>query len=124
MNILTKSRQAQRGISMIGLIITLMVVAFFLTVGLKIVPIYLEHNTIRNAIESLVESGQVNEMSQNQLRQEISNSLRVNSIRDFDLDAVRLERSNNATAVALSYEKRVSLFSNIDAVVYFDERIE
>ena len=115
---------SQRGVSKLGLIVTLALVAAFLTVGLKIVPIYMEHSTISGSIESLLESGRANGMTQTQIRREISNSLRVNNIRDFDLNTITSSRANNRTEIRLAYEKRIHLFSNIDAVLSFDDRFE
>src|SRR5690606_17041806 len=106
------------------IILTLAILGGLLSVGLKLVPVYIDHNVIRGVVESLQESGRASDMTQTEIRTELSNTLRVNNIRDFDLDAVTVNKSNNRTVINLAYEKRVSLFFNIDAVVSFDESYE
>ncbi len=126
---MTRSMEAaalkrHRGASLLGILLSLLVLGFLLMVGLKIVPVYIDHNVLKGVAESLVESGRAADMSQSQIRQEMGNSLRINNIHDFDLSAITSSRTNNVTRIFVSYEKRVHLFYNIDAVLTFDETIE
>ena len=45
--------QRQRGISFIGFIVVLAVVGFFLFLGMKIGPTYIEYYSIRNAVNKV-----------------------------------------------------------------------
>ena len=114
----------QRGVSIFGIIVILALLGGFLSVGLKLMPIYLDHNVISGVAESLQESGRAAQMTQTEIRTEISNSLRVNNIRDFELSSVTANTANNRTVINIAYEKRVPLFFNIDAVVSFDDSFE
>ncbi|MDP1930334.1 MAG: DUF4845 domain-containing protein [Gammaproteobacteria bacterium] len=114
----------QRGFSKFGLIMTLVVLVCGLTFGLKVVPVYIDHNFVRGIAESLVESGRAATLTQAEIRGEIANSLRVNNIREFDLNSVTATRNNGAAVITVVYERRVPLFANVDVVVSFDDRIE
>lgn len=114
----------QRGFSKFGLLMTLVVLVTTLTFGLKVLPIYIDHNFVRGLAESLVESGRAATLTQAEIRGEVSNSLRVNNIRDFDLNSITSTRTNGAAVITIVYERRVPLFSNLDVVVSFDDRIE
>lgn len=114
----------QNGFSKFGLLMTLVVLVTTLTFGLKVLPIYIDHNFVRGLAESLVESGRAATLTQAEIRGEVSNSLRVNNIRDFDLNSITSTRANGAAVITIVYERRVPLFSNLDVVVSFDDRIE
>ncbi|MGB4249055.1 MAG: DUF4845 domain-containing protein [Pseudohongiellaceae bacterium] len=114
----------QRGFSKFGLLMTLVVLVTGLTFGLKVLPIYIDHNFVRGQAESLVESGRAATMTQAEIRIEVGNSLRVNNIREFDLNSITSTRNNGAAVILIVYERRVPLFSNLDVVVSFDDRIE
>lgn len=114
----------QRGFSKFGLLMTLVVLVAGLTFGLKVLPIYIDHNFVRGQAESLVESGRAATMTQAEIRSEVGNSLRVNNIREFDLNSITSTRNNGAAVISIVYERRVPLFSNLDVVVSFDDRIE
>ncbi len=114
----------QRGASKFGLVVTLLLIGLFFSVGMKIVPVYMDHNLISSVAESLLESGRSDSMTQAEVRSEFANSLRVNNIRDFDTSAVTSSRTDNKSEITLTYEKRVSLFYNIDAVISFNDKFE
>lgn len=114
----------QHGFSKFGLLMTLVVLVTGLTFGLKVLPIYIDHNFVRGQAESLVESGRAATLTQAEIRSEVGNSLRVNNIRDFDLNSITSTRNNGAAVITIVYERRVPLFSNMDVVVSFDDRIE
>lgn len=123
-NKLSASIRTQKGFSKIGLITTLFVLIIGLTLGLKVIPIYIDHNFVRGIAETLVDSGRATTLTQTEVRQEIAASLRVNNIRDFDLNSITATRGNGTAAITIKYERRVPLFSNLDVVASFDDRIE
>lgn len=115
---------SQHGFSKFGLLMTLVVLVTGLTFGLKVLPIYIDHNFVRGQAEALVESGRAATLTQAEIRGEIGNSLRVNNIREFDLNSITSTRNNGVAVISIVYERRVPLFSNLDVVVSFDDRIE
>lgn len=123
-NKLSSAIRKQEGFSKIGLIITLFVLIIGLTFGLKVIPIYIDHSFVRGIAESLVESGRAATLTQAEVRQEIAASMRVNNIRDFDLNSITATRASGKAAITIKYERRVPLFSNLDVVASFDDRIE
>jgi len=114
----------QRGASKIGIIITLLVIVLFFSVGIKIIPVYMDHSLISSVAKSMLASGRTDSMTQAEVRREFADSLRINNIRDFDISAITLSRANNKSEITLIYEKRVSLFYNIDAVINFNDKFE
>jgi len=95
-----------------------------LTFGLKILPVYLDHNFVKGVAQELIDNGSAATLTQGEIRDEIANGLRVNNVRDFDLNSISLERENAEPVLVIEYERRIPLVANIDVIVSFDDRIE
>lgn len=115
---------SQRGFSKFGLLMMLVLLISGLTFGLKILPVYLDHNFVRGVAEDLIADGRAASLTQAEIREEIGNGLRVNNVRDFNLNDVTLVRENAQPVLVIEYERRVPLVANIDVVISFDDRIE
>jgi hypothetical protein len=114
----------QRGFSKFGLLMMLVLLVSGLTFGLKILPVYLDHNFVKGVAEDLIADGRAATLTQGEIREEIANGLRVNNVRDFNLNSVTLERENAEPVLVIEYERRVPLVANIDVIISFDDRIE
>lgn len=114
----------QRGFSKLGLVTMLVVLVSGLTFGLKVLPVYIDHNFVRGVAETLLESGRANTMTQAEVREEIAASLRVNNVRDFDLESITTSRANGASIISITYERRIPLVANIDVILSFDDQIQ
>lgn len=114
----------QRGFSKLGLVFMLVALVSALTVGLKVLPVYIDHNFVRGVAEALLESGRASSMTQAELRNEIAASLRVNNVRDFDLNSISTSRANGASIISITYERRIPLVANIDIILSFDDQIQ
>ena len=114
----------QRGFSKLGLVFMLVVLVSGLTFALKVLPVYIDHNFVKGVAESLLESGRANSMTQAEVREEIAASMRVNNVRDFDLDNISTSRANGASIISITYERRIPLVANIDIILSFDDQIQ
>jgi hypothetical protein len=111
----------QRGMARSGILFGLLLLTLLLALGVKLFPLYVDHNFVTSVARSILDSGNANTMSQTQIRQDLEASLQLNNIRDFDISNVEITRIGNNTQVRIQYEKRVVLIGNIDLVVRFDE---
>lgn len=115
----------QRGASIFGIVAMLAMITLFFTVGLKIAPIYINHNLITGICQELIDNGQAANMTQSEVRTTVGNNLRINQVQGFDLDNIRLRRDNNGEAtIMIAYETRIELVANLDVIATFDETLE
>jgi hypothetical protein len=116
--------QYQYGFSKFGLLSTLIVLIGMLTFLLKVLPVYIDHNFVRGVAETLMESGRGATLTQAEVREEVADRLRINNVREFDLNSITMARESGAAVINIRYEKRIPLISNIDLLISFDERIQ
>ncbi len=111
---------SQRGVSKLGLLIMGVFVALFLTIGLKVGPLYMDSNVLTTLADDMVADGTANRLREEEIRQRFADALRLNSIYDFDLSDIDIIRSGGRTGIRISYERRLPLFANLDIVAVFD----
>ena len=96
MNININNLKKQQGVSKLGLLVMFFLVAVFLTAGLKVVPLYIDHNLIVGICDKLIETGEAENMTITDIRLRVSRTLRINNVRDFDLNSITLRRENSS----------------------------
>ena len=115
-----KSIEAQAGFSKFGLLMMFIMIVAFLTFGLKVVPLYVDHNLITGVCEELIENGEAANMTTSEVRQRVSNTLRINNVTDFDLSSITVRKENDQAIITIDYERRVELAANLDVVAKFN----
>ena len=113
----------QRGTSSAGVLLIAVLLGLFFTVGLKVGPLYVDHNLITGLCQGLIDNGEANSMTVTEVRDRISSTLRINDVTDFDLNSIRLRKENGEAIITVAYEKRVPLIANLDIVATFDESL-
>lgn len=114
----------QKGASVFGIVILLVMVGMFLLSGLKVAPAYMDNNVIVNSMEGIISNNDFEAMSMSEIRSALQRSMVTNSIRDFETSNVVLTREGDDSFVDINYESRVPLFYNIEIVVVFENRFD
>jgi hypothetical protein len=115
-----KNLKEQAGVSKFGLLMMFVLLVPFLTFGLKVVPLYVDHNLLSGVCEELIENGEAANMTITQIRQRVSNTLRINNVTDFDLSSITRRKENDQAIITIDYERRVELAANLDVVAKFN----
>lgn len=122
-HISVKTLNKQRGVSKLGIVTLLLVITTFLTLGLKVGPLYVDHSLITGICQELIDNGEAANMSITDIRNRVSNSLRINNISGFDLSAITKRMENNGAIISISYERRVELIANLDVIAKFENEL-
>ncbi|MGH8353064.1 MAG: DUF4845 domain-containing protein [Pseudomonas sp.] len=114
--------RSQKGLSILGWLMVLALVAFFASTAFKVIPHYLDYMSLEKIITS-VETDKASEVrTVGEFYDHVSKGMQVNSIRDLDLEkALKVTIENNEFKAHLKYEKREPLIENLDLMVHFDK---
>ncbi len=117
-----KFAQSQKGMSILGWLMVLALVAFFASAAFKLIPHYLDYMSLEKIITS-VETDEALEINTvGAFYVHVAKGMEVNSIRDLNLkDILEVKIENNEFHAHLQYERREPLIKNIDLVVHFDK---
>ncbi len=112
----------QQGLSLLGFMGILVLVLFFTYIGIKLVPIYLNHMSVVSEMKAVAnEPGAANQPAQTTRRQLLTR-WDISFVDHVGAENVRIERSDGVNLV-VRYDVETHLIGNIDAVVRF-HRVE
>ena len=112
------TRQYQGGMTAAGWLIIMAIVLFFMYLGIKLVPAYMEYFSIKSSLESVAEETNSGS-TKSEIERLISGRFSVNNIDIVEPKDVEIKDITGGKALYLEYESRISLFGNISALLEF-----
>lgn len=114
------SMKSQRGITLTSFLVVLIVVGFFLYVGMKLFPMYQENYAVRSAMKSLANEPGIGSMQPANIQKLLFKRLYINYSENVKPANVKFDRKDNGWTMRVNYEVRRPLIGNIDVVGKFD----
>ena len=120
--------RGQRGISFVGLIFVLVVLAFVGLIGLRLFPFYMTSFKIDKAMTAVVEDPGMRDESVRSIVRSIVKRLDIDSVtfiteKNFN-DYVVLSNDNGKIVIDVYYDEEAPLFANIFLRVEFEKHFE
>lgn len=119
-----KSADRQRGMTAIGWLMVLGLIAFFSLIGLRLVPVYLEYFSVVTALESLKKNSDASGDAPRQVVDALMRRLDISDVKSVKPANVKVLNEGGALKVAVNYEVRVPLMGNLDALATFNKSVE
>jgi hypothetical protein len=117
-------QKKQQGLTFISWLVILVVAGFFVMVGIKTTPVYLEHFAVKKSLESLKNEPLISRKPLSEIRRMLMRRLDMNSIRHLGKDQIHFTRSGGVTKITISYEERKPIVGNLSLVMTFEDSIE
>ena len=114
----------QKGLSMLSGLIIIGVAVFFVVLGMKLVPSYIEYYSVKTVLRSLEQDRQAAQRSGKQIRDTIIKRLKINGVYEFDRKNIEIKKEKNHTRVSVVYEVRKNMVGNIDVVMHFEDQVD
>ena len=111
----------QDGMSMMSWLIVLAVVVFFMLVGIKMIPTYLENYSIRQVLKNMEADREVRKMSPLEMKKSFIKRLKINSVYEFDRDAIKIKKEKLGMSFTVDYEVRKPVAGNVSILMTFSE---
>ena len=114
----------QSGITLIGFLMVLMVLAFFGYMAMKLVPPYAEFMGVNKAMTQIASAG-VEGKTLDEIRRDLMFKLGFQYVDDATIKPkdITITRANNAAQLNVMYEKRVPFLYNIDFLLHFEKSV-
>lgn len=109
-------RRPQRGLSLIGLLLSAALVIAVVLAGLRVVPTVLEFFAIRSAVEKVATSGAA---TPRDIQVSFDRYAAVDDIESITGRDLLIERVDGGLVVSFSYEKRVDLFGPVALLIHY-----
>ncbi|HBG89449.1 MAG TPA: DUF4845 domain-containing protein [Stenotrophomonas sp.] len=115
-----KKMKTQRGMTLTSFLVVLIVVGFFLYIGMKLFPMYQEYYAVRSAMKSLAKEPSVGTMAPAQIQELFFKRLYINYSDNVKPANVKFNRRDNGWTLNVNYEVRRPLVGNLDVVGKFE----
>lgn len=102
----------------------LVLVVFFITLAIKMVPSYMTYFQVRGVMDRVVEKPELRRVGARQVLAAVSRQLDIDSIRSVTAKDFSLERDGDRTFLALDYSVQEHMGFNVDVLMHFDHRLE
>lgn len=116
-------KSKQTGITLIGFLVVLIVVAFFGYMAMKLVPAYTEFMGVTKAMNQL--ASEDGPKSVTQVRNDLMKKLDFQYVSDDTITPqdITIKRTGNASSLNISYDKRIPFMYNIDFLLHFEKSV-
>ncbi|MEQ3681968.1 DUF4845 domain-containing protein [Alcanivorax sp.] len=110
--------------SLLSWAVVLIVVAILGTAAFRMVPAYMEHNTISTTIRSLLQDSKTALMSPREIRDGLSKRFTINQVNVIRVDDLSIVKEGGVLAVSTDYEVREPMFYNVSIVMTFKDEFK
>jgi hypothetical protein len=118
------STKHQQGLTFVSLVFFLGLIAFFVLLGLKIGPIYLDHSKVTNALAEVEKNNNIEELTEAEIRDSLSKRFNINYVYDVTQDDITITKYQDYLRVAIEYEVIRKIAGNLSVLVEFNDFIE
>lgn len=107
---------SQRGLTLGGLLVVLIVLAALALLAMKLVPAYMEYGTAKAAIDGITRDGSATTPAE--VRRAFDSRAAIDDITAVRASDLEVTREAGQTIISFAYRKEVPLFANVG--VYLD----
>jgi competence protein ComGC len=122
-----KTMKNQRGMTLIGWVIVLAIIAFFATLAMRLVPMYQEYYGVLQIMNDMKIELQNNNLSKSEVQTLLERRFDIGYIHSVDKEDIEILRGKNSayiTKVVIDYEVRKPFIAQIDLIGHFKKEID
>jgi len=116
-------RGQQRGMTLIGFIVGLVVFCFFAYMGMVLGPAYSEFFGVKKAMDFVAANTQPNDSDMGAISKMLDKQFNVGYVDNVTGNQAKIIRNNSGNILVLEYEVRKGFVYNIDFVVKFKNQV-
>ncbi len=122
-------RELQKGMSMVAAVVVLAMIAFYVWLGICLIPVYYHNFAIKRILASTSnDSSLMNVTNPVMYRAQVTSMLQkqfdMNNLDKSYLDDMKVTFGTTQTTIELPYEARIHIVNNMDAVLSFHDVVE
>ena len=119
-----QSKNKQKGLTGISIMVLLVAIAFIAVIFLKIMPVYFDAFKVGDVVTAMKEERGLGDKSHNEIKTMILKRLDVNMVSDVTKEHIFIEKIKNEIFIDVEYEVRKEMFGNLDVVISFKKSVE
>ena len=118
------NRYAQKGMTVLSMLVAVIIVAASLLLVIKIAPLYIDDMTVSRAVEAMEAEKDLYNWRKKDIRDYLRRKMSADYTRTLKDDEIRITREKRVMKVDIVYEERVPVVYNLDIVARFSHHVE
>ena len=118
-----RTKNAQKGITMWGIMVMILVGVFFLFLFFKLFPAYMEDFEISSQLKSVAQEFQGKSPSPDDIMTAIEKRFEIEDINNVKPRQAKIVPQGNGVAINLNYSVEIEMLGNADVILYFDHHV-
>lgn len=119
----SQNSETQRGMTVIGMLLLLIVIAFMALIAMKVVPMYIQYFSIKSTIESIRKEPQLAQMSTQDIQNAIQKRFDIGYVDNITARDLKIRNENRGRVLDLEYQDERELFYGLSIVLKANESI-
>lgn len=107
--------------TLVGWLVVLGVLVFFILIGIKMVPTYLENYSIKQILANMENDRTLRDKSPAELKKSFVKRLKINSVYEFERDWISIKKEKQGMRFNVDYEIRKPVAGNVSIVMVFSD---
>ncbi len=113
----------QRGLTAISWFLVIAVAILFVTLLLRLVPIYIEGFSVYESLDSMKGDSKIASYPVRGIKKTLLKRLNINSVYSVTGDDIYVTKKSGKTIVEVDYEVRENIVGNLDLIVHFKKEV-
>lgn len=113
----------QRGMTVIGMLLLIVVIAFVALIGMKVVPMYIQYFSIKSTIENVRKEPLLAQMTTPDIQTAIQKRFDIGYVDNISARDLKIRNERNGRVLDLIYQDERSLFYGLYVVLKVNESI-
>lgn len=115
--------QKQKGMTAIGWLIVLGLIAFFVLTALRLIPMYLEFGKVNSVLESVANEPGLAGKTKSEIIKLIDKRFDINDVSTVSARDAKIVKEDGVVKIRMDYERREEFLGNIDVVGKFSKEV-
>lgn len=121
--VVRRSGGRQRGMTVIGMLLVIIVIAFVALIAMKVVPMYVQYYSIKSTIESIRKEPQVAQMTPQDIQNAIQKRFDIGYVDNITARDLKIRNDPKGRVLDLVYQDERTLFYGLSVVLKVNEAI-
>ena len=119
-----RTMQSQRGVTLLGFVVILIVAGFFAYIAMRLIPVYIEDYSVLKCMQEVAEEPGVAQKTPEQIRESLSRKFYISYVQTAKPKDAKIAREGNNYTLQMKYENRGPLFYNLEYIATFDHVVK
>jgi Tfp pilus assembly major pilin PilA len=113
----------QRGMTVIGMLMMIIAIAFVALIAMKVVPMYIQYFSIKSTIESIRKEPQLAQMSTQDIQNAIQKRFDIGYVNNIQARDLKIRNERSGRVIDLIYQDERDLFYGLYVLLKVNESI-